>query len=167
MSCAAKGRHQSPVDIPAKVNEPIKHVVNFDYTSGPANVVNNGHSIQVNVADGSYMTIDGTAYKLLQFHFHTPSENTVDGLHYPMETHFVHKNDAGHLAVVSVMVRRGAGSVIDKLPKPDQKGAKAAVKQINAADVLPGKKSFKTYSGSLTTPPCSEGVTWIVMNGRR
>ena len=157
------GKEQSPVDISTATRSTASNIA-FDYRPGPTRVVNNGHSIQVNVAKGNKLKIGEKTYHLLQFHFHTPSENTVGGLHYPMEAHLVHADDNGALAVISVMVRVGAEGLIDKLPRPPKAGDKADGGTLNAAGLLPTDKSYNRFRGSLTTPPCTEGVTWIVMS---
>ncbi|MEQ8825207.1 MAG: carbonic anhydrase family protein [Filomicrobium sp.] len=157
-----KGQAQSPIDLPIKSAPGASDIV-FDYRGGPANVVNNGHTIQVNVAKGNVLKIGARTYRLIQFHFHTPSENTVDGLHYPMETHLVHADDQGRLAVVALLVKSGATGVIDSVPRPAKKGETGTIDQINPSDLLPKEASHFAFAGSLTTPPCSEGVSWIVM----
>ncbi len=164
--CGA-GRVQSPVDIPT--NSPIiKTSVSTAYAARPgATVVNNGHTIQVNVPAGNQMKVNGKVYNLLQFHFHTPSENRINGTQYPMEMHMVHKSNDGALAVLAVMLRGGgSGNLIDRLPTPAKAGSQQMIKgfQVNPAKLLPGKPSHFAFTGSLTTPPCSEGVTWIVMS---
>ncbi|MFY0610887.1 MAG: carbonic anhydrase family protein [Hyphomicrobiaceae bacterium] len=156
------GKHQSPIDIPRAAGKGGAKVT-FDYQAGSATVVNNGHTIQVNVAKGSKLSVGKRSYRLVQFHFHTPSENTVDGLHYPMETHLVHADEKGRLAVVALMVRIGDRSLIDRLPKPTEVNVMTSTGKINPAKLLPSDKSHYAFTGSLTTPPCSEGVNWIVM----
>ncbi len=161
-TCGA-GRQQSPIDIPTMTGGGAPQLT-FDYGKGRATVVNNGHTIQVNVAKGNSIKIANRTYRLVQFHFHTPSENTVDGLHYPMETHFVHVDDKGRLAVVAVMVKVGVRGLIDELPKPRLRGSKAKTKgAIDPVSLIPSDRRHYAFKGSLTTPPCSEGVTWIVM----
>lgn len=157
------GQTQSPIDIPSDTGLGAPKIT-FNYTSGPATVINNGHTIEAKVAKGSTIEIDGRTYNLLQFHFHTPSENTVDGLHYPMETHFVHADKSGKLAVVSVMVKAGTNGLIDSLPKPEKAGSSVAVEsEINPVALIPSDRRHYAFKGSLTTPPCSENVTWVVM----
>lgn len=157
------GKNQSPINIEGKTGAGSIEV-SFSYGAGPASVVNNGHTIQVNVAQGNSVTIDGNAYDLVQFHFHTPSENTFGGLYFPMETHLVHKDEAGNLAVVAVMIKFGASSIIDELPTPAEAGQTVkAESDVNPAALLPKNREHYAFTGSLTTPPCSEGVKWIVM----
>ena len=139
------------------------------------NVVNNGHTIQFNYQPGSSITIGGKRYDLLQFHFHSPSENTVDGQPYPLEMHLVHKSADGRLAVVGVFFQAGrdsgghGGDGNDSLANvfgalPGKSGLTLTGNaDINAADLLPRDRGYYHFMGSLTTPPCSEGVGWFVM----
>lgn len=161
--CGA-GREQSPIDlnnaIPAVVGDPV-----VQWQRTPLVVVNNGHTIQVDVAAGSSMILDGAVYQLLQFHFHHPSEHTVDGIAYPLEVHFVHKGAAG-LAVLGVMFQEGPpnptlGAIWDLMPaKPGQ--VRDPVAMLAPEALLPADATTWRYAGSLTTPPCSEVVSWVV-----
>lgn len=161
-SCAA-GRQQSPIDISGEMAA-SSTPISFDYEAGEASIVNNGHTVQVNVAPGNELTFGDGSYELLQFHFHTPSETTFEGLHYPLEAHFVHRNAEGQLAVVAVMVRGGAAGPIDTLAIPEQAGEPEAMgPAVNPRDFLPEETGYISFDGSLTTPPCSEGVRWIVL----
>ena len=168
--CAA-GTEQSPIDIPASANADTRRMpIDFDYRPVPLNVKNNGHTIQVDYAPGSTMTVRGVTYDLLQFHFHVPSEHTVDGDSYPMAGHLVHgrpNGDGLDLAVVGILMAEGdANPVIqgiwDHMPAT---AATVPVKgaSIDAADLLPDAREYYAYDGSLTTPPCSEGVKWHVL----
>ncbi|ELS31667.1 MULTISPECIES: carbonic anhydrase [Pseudanabaena] len=158
------GRDQSPIDLKNAVEStPAK--IDFDYKSSPLVVVNNGHTIQVNYAPGSSVTINGEKYSLVQFHFHTPSEHEVNSKALAMELHLVHRNEAGKLAVVGVMLTKGAANpLIDTIWKniPSAGKTDTVSSNINATDLLPKGKSYYSYDGSLTTPPCSEGVKWNV-----
>jgi carbonic anhydrase len=157
------GREQSPVDISGEMDTAATPI-SFEYTAGKASVVNNGHTVQVNVAPGSKLSFGDGEYDLLQFHFHTPSETTFEGLHYPLEAHFVHRNAEGKLAVVAVMIRPGAAGSIDTLPVPELAGETTEIQgAIDPEDFLPPETGYITFDGSLTTPPCSEGVRWIVL----
>lgn len=164
------GGSQSPINISVKNTvhttglEPIK----FDYKSSAVSVINNGHTVQVNIEEGSTITIDEKVFELKQFHFHAPSENHIDGKEFPLEAHFVHAAEDGSLAVVAVMFKDGKDNpIINKVWKkmPHKMGEKVAcklsAKMIN--DMLPADKSYYRFDGSLTTPPCSEGVRWFVM----
>jgi carbonic anhydrase len=161
-----RGVDQSPIDITGAVKgKPIQ--IAFNYKSSPLNVVNNGHTIQVNYAPGSTISIDGTEYALLQFHFHTPSEHKIAGKTAAMELHFVHRNAAGKLAVVGVMMNEGKEhpliAQVWKAIPPTGKTNAMSNRSINASHLLPPSKSYYTYDGSLTTPPCSEGVKWHIL----
>lgn len=162
------GTHQSPVDI-----RDAKHMdapaVAMKYQATPLKVVNNGHTIQVNYAGGSTLTVDGKVYELAQFHFHNPSEHTQNGKPALMEAHLVHKAADGSLAVVGVFLKEGAENpVLARIwpHLPSEVNHEKAVEgtQVNVDDLLPAKRAYFNYSGSLTTPPCSEGVTWLVMD---
>ncbi|PSB54622.1 carbonic anhydrase [Chamaesiphon polymorphus] len=160
------GKNQSPIDITGAVTgQPVQ--IAFNYQSSPLAVVNNGHSIQVNYNPGSTISIDGEEYQLLQFHFHTPSEHKIAGKAAAMEAHFVHRNAAGKLAVVGVMMNEGRENpLISKIWKAIPPiGQTKAIDNItiDAAHLLPNSKSYYSYTGSLTTPPCSEGVNWAVL----
>jgi len=162
----SEGKTQSPIDLSNATPEALSEI-KFDYKASKLNVVNNGHTVQVNYDGGSSVEVDGSEYKLVQFHFHTPSEHTVDGKSYGNEMHLVHKNDKGQLAVVGVLIDKGAENAAYKaiwsnLPEVAN-DKKSADVDINAALLLPEEKSYFTYAGSLTTPPCSESVKWIVL----
>ncbi|RMF24467.1 MAG: carbonic anhydrase family protein [Cyanobacteria bacterium J083] len=162
------GRDQSPIDI--NIDEAIKSTpakIEFNYSSVPLVVVNNGHTAQVNYQPGSSVKIDGEEYELLQFHFHTPSEHTVSEKASAMELHLVHRNSKGELAVIGVMMEEGlANPFIDKIWQhiPLEPRVNEVEKMtFNAQDLLPKDISYVSYAGSLTTPPCSEGVKWHVL----
>lgn len=161
------GSLQSPIDIPRHVASSTA-AIEFHYRSTPLELINNGHTIQANYAPGSYILLDDERFELLQFHFHGLSEHTVGGRPFAMEAHFVHQSASGHLAVVGVFLKQGAtnpflGSLWDHLPQEaNQKEAPTGV-SINGADLLPEDRSLIQYSGSLTTPPCSEGVFWNLL----
>lgn len=163
-----KGQNQSPIDISAPSESPLAPI-KFDYQTIPLNIVNNGHTIQVNAPKGSTITVGDKKYELLQFHFHSPSEHKSGGKASDMEVHLVHKNQEGQLAVVGVFINKGKENPLVKTiweHLPAKAGAEEAVKgvMINPADFLPASRTYSNYPGSLTTPPCSEGVNWIVMN---
>ena len=163
----ALGKTQSPIDIrnpvPATL-EPIE----FDYQPTPLHIIDNGHTIQVNYAAGSSITVGGQRYELTQFHFHKPSEERVGGKRYPMVVHLVHKNAEGALAVVAVLLKQGNQSALVKtlwanLPAEKEEERVVEKTSINAARLVPSNHAYYTFAGSLTTPPCSEGVTWFVL----
>jgi carbonic anhydrase len=161
------GRKQSPVNI-AKFYQEDLPVIEPRYGSVPLSVVNNGHTLQFNYAPGSGFVVDGLGYRLKQFHFHTPSEHYIDGAPYPMELHFVHQSDDGSLAVIGVMIKAGAhNKFIEALWQnaPLNAGGEKTIAdvQLSAADLMPKALDYYRYDGSLTTPPCSEGVQWMVL----
>ncbi len=160
------GVEQSPVDLTSAAMFDLVNIT-FDYTDSNVNILNNGHTIQVNYDEGSSIDVDGHPYNLLQFHFHAPSEHAVDGTLYPAEMHLVHADEDGNLAVVGVFIAEGEENpafvpVWDNLPA-EETDALATGMMVNAADLLPTEQVFYRYNGSLTTPPCSEGVLWSVM----
>ncbi len=160
------GKMQSPVDIRDDQAGALSAIeFNYQAVSNPQ-VVNNGHTIQVNYAAGSYAVIHGKRYDLLQFHFHSPSEHTLYGKPADMVAHLVHKAADGELAVVAVLFNKSSENAVLKpvwegMPHHEGKGTVMAT--INAADLLPADHSYFHYVGSLTTPPCSEGVKWQVL----
>jgi carbonic anhydrase len=130
--------------------------------------VDNGHTIQVNVDAGDTLTLGDQVFNLLQYHFHSPSEHTVNGEHFPMEMHLVHQSTAGALAVIGVFIEEGEHNaafdpVWGKMPMETGANVKIEQVQVNTDDLLPTDTASWRYHGSLTTPPCSEGVRWIVM----
>ena len=160
----AKGTHQSPIDI-VNVGRAEPMLVNFHEKATSAHVINNGHTVQVNVIGAGGISVGGKEYTLKQFHFHTPSENHIDGKTYPMVAHLVHQSDDGKLAVVAVMFEPGKSGLIDSLPHPDVAGQKIALPAgFDVAAMLPASKANYQFNGSLTTPPCTEGVQWIVLS---
>lgn len=160
------GKNQSPIDISGAVKKNLP-AISFEYTDVPLMVENNGHSIKVSTSGGGSITVDGKKYNLIQFHFHEPSEHTVNGKAAAMVVHLVHQNDEGKLAVVGVLMEKGAENPLIKsiwsvMPiKPGKPEVHSA--RINAGKLLPAKRSYYAYEGSLTTPPCSEGVKWMVL----
>lgn len=165
----AVGTRQSPIDIREGIAVDLEKIA-FDYRPSSFSVLDNGHTIQVNVAAGNGLTVMGRRYELVQFHFHRPSEERVNGKQFDMDAHLVHKDAQGRLAVVAVLLERGADNRPQPLIQtiwanlPLEKGeALAAQGQIDLNQLLPADRSYYTYMGSLTTPPCSEGVLWMVM----
>lgn len=161
------GKSQSPVDISGAQGAALP-VIAFDYKPSPLRIVNNGHAIMVSYARGSSITVDGNTFQLLQYHFHTPSENMVDGKHFPMEAHFVHKDKDGKLAVIGLFLTEGEKNEIlqrvwDHMPKEEGKEMAFDDTIVNAMDLLPKDMAYYRFDGSLTTPPCSEGVSWLVL----
>ncbi|NOX42581.1 MAG: carbonic anhydrase family protein [Gammaproteobacteria bacterium] len=161
----SEGKRQSPINIDRSVSADLG-TIEFNYNDTKIEVVNNGHTIQVNNSADSSIKIGAGKFELLQFHFHSPSENTVGNKPFDMEMHLVHKNDQGELAVVGVFLKTGgANNQLSKFWKemPKSKDKKMLTASINPKDLLPANKSFYHFKGSLTTPPCSEGVSWFVM----
>ena len=160
------GHAQSPINIKSVQKSQESHL-EFSYEPTPLEIVNNGHTVQVNYQEGSSVNIEGNQYQLLQFHFHTPSEHTRAGRASAMEIHLVHRNDQGELAVVGILVEEGkANSAIAEIWQntPSEPGKSFVSKAtINAADLLPKNSAYFSYSGSLTTPPCSENVSWNIL----
>ena len=164
----AEGANQSPIDLVADVNADLPEL-EFEYYGSPVDEINNGHTIQQNIKPGSFFRIpdQGVSFELKQFHFHSPSEHTIDGRSFAMELHFVHADENGALAVVGVMIDEGdEHPVLSKLWSfmPEQVGETS--KQpigIEETNLLPPTHEYFMYGGSLTTPPCSEGVRWIVL----
>ena len=159
------GLEQTPIDLNGGIKGDVGSV-SYDYRPLPLRVVNNGHTIQVNADPGRACVIGDTRYELLQFHFHHPSEHLLAGNGFDLECHFVHKSSAGALAVVGVFIKPGAVSaplkaLFDKMPKAE--GPEVAIgESIDPAALLPKAGGYFRYMGSLTTPPCSEGLTWTV-----
>lgn len=162
------GMNQSPVNIDKTFNAHISPL-DVNYSDGPVTLINNGHTVQAGLktTTADTLTIDGTRFTLQQFHFHAPSENTVHGKHYAMEMHLVHKDANGAVAVVAVLFDKGAANPeLEKLwammpEKAEQKARITTAMDLN--NLLPADKTYWRFSGSLTTPPCSEGVTWMVL----
>ena len=163
---ACSGSNQSPVNLTGFIEAGLPPI-EFNYESGGYNVLNNGHTIQVNYSPGSHINIDGQAFELKQFHFHAPSENHINGTSFPLEVHYVHANDQGQLAVVAVMFKQGKENKALKgawLGMPKIAGKKISYSSsFNANKLLPHNKDYYRFNGSLTTPPCSEGVRWLVL----
>jgi carbonic anhydrase len=161
------GQHQSPIDI-TKTEKAKLDVIEFHYQTSPLKVTDNGHTIQVSYAPGSFITVGGHQYNLMQFHFHHPSEEKIHGKKAAMEAHLVHSDADGKLAVVAVLLQQGSAnpavrSVWQNLPKERNALHEVDNVSVNAADLVPPDHGYYTFTGSLTTPPCSEDVTWFVM----
>jgi carbonic anhydrase len=161
------GKLQSPIDIHGAQAANLQ-AIKFDYKPSALKIIDNGHTIQVNYAPGSSIDVGGARYELVQFHFHKPSEEKINGKSSAMVAHLVHANSAGQLAVVAVLLDPGGASeLVDSLwkniPKEKEKEVVVANVTIDAARLLPESRGYYTFQGSLTTPPCSEGVTWFVL----
>ncbi|WOH38660.1 carbonic anhydrase family protein [Thalassotalea fonticola] len=160
------GNNQSPVNLTGFIEAELSPI-KFNYNAMAKEILNNGHTVQVNLNSGSNINVDGNSFDLLQFHFHAPSENHINGTSYPLEAHFVHADKSGNLAVVAVMFEQGGenkGLMPAWQQMPKHEGDKHALTaKFNGADILPENKDYYRFNGSLTTPPCSEGVRWLVM----
>jgi carbonic anhydrase len=162
------GKKQSPVNLGWSPPEPGAPIELY-YRSSPLKVIDNGHTIQVNFPEGSYANIRSKRFELLQLHFHSNSEHTLSGRPFPMEAHLVHKSKQGKLAVVGVMLVEGRhNDTIEQIWQniPDEKGKEELIdaERINPINLIPDGFHYYHYMGSLTTPPCSEGVNWNVVN---
>ena len=145
-----------------------KDTLSVDYKEGPLKMLNNGHTIQVNIEPGSTLTIGKESFDLLQFHFHRPSEEQVDGKNASMVAHFVHKSKDGKLAVIGVMLNEGKDSAAIKtlwanLPPKEGEEFLPPKVTFNPASMMPKEMAFYNYEGSLTTPPCTEGVQFYIL----
>lgn len=161
------GKEQSPINISSlqaidKVNN-----LTLGYRSDSKNVVNNGHSLQLNFDNTSYVSFNSTKYNLLQAHFHTPSEHHLDGIKYPLEGHLVHKNQNGDLLVIGVFFKEGTKNpILESMLKSysTKIDNKVPLEKLNPKMLLPTKYDFYSFKGSLTTPPCTENVQWVILD---
>ncbi len=162
----ASGQRQSPIDIRDGLAVDLEPV-HFNYQPGHFSVLDNGRTVQVDPAPGSSIEVGGRRYQLVQFDFHRPSEERIDGRRFEMSLHLVHRDEEGRLAVVTLLVAKGAAQPVvqqvwNNLPlEPGE--AQPAQEMLDPAKLLPTDRSYYTYMGSLTAPPCSEGVRWIVL----
>lgn len=163
------GRNQSPIDLRDAKAVGTQGLADLDirYRDVPLKVENNGHTVQVNYPLGSYIKVGGKRYELLQYHFHTPSEHKKEGFHYPMELHMVHRDGDGNFAVIGVIFQEGEendslNTLLKVLPKKPGKQKIYSGLSLNPVYFIPANTEFYKYSGSLTTPPCTEGVYWMV-----
>ena len=162
----ASGNRQSPIDLRDGMKVDLEPIV-FDYKPSGFSVIDNGHTVQVNVGPGNTITLQNRSYELVQFHFHRPSEERINGKGFEMVIHMVHKDVEGKLAVVAVLLERGkeqnmVQTVWNNLPLEKNDTVTPSI-VLNVADVLPSRREYFTYMGSITEPPCSEGVLWMVM----
>lgn len=158
------GIEQSPIDLARPISSELGDVA-IAWQAGPGVVENNGHTIEVKTAPGNAVEIAGTRYDLVQFHFHHPSEHSVDGARFAMEAHFVHRAGTGGLAVLGVFLVPGAenatlAKVWEKMPS--EEGEAELEEPVDLMSLLPQSRAYYRYAGSLTTPPCSEVVLWTV-----
>ena len=165
----ALGKNQTPIDLPG--NAPVDATapkLEPHYVPSPINLVNNGHTVQMDLEPGSTLNVGEKSYKLLQFHFHAGSEHSIAGRFFPMELHLVHTNPEGKAAlVIGVMINEGRHNasldpIFSNMPK--KSGEKKIVQEkFDASAFIPQNSGYYFYDGSLTTPPCSEGIKWVVM----
>lgn len=163
----AEGTRQSPLDLVNSTAVKLPAIV-FNYQPTALNIRNNGHTIEVASTEENWIEIDGTRHELLQFHFHAPSEHTLAGKSFDMEMHLVHKSKNNALSVIGVLIERGSNraafdSLLAHLPNTPGEVQRIEHITINADDLLPSARRAYRYDGSLTTPPCSEGVKWFVL----
>lgn len=161
------GHHQSPIDI-RNTKKADLQPIRFEYKLSPLHIIDNGHTVMVNYSPGSFIFVGEKKYELKQFHFHRPSEEKLDGKSFDMTVHLVHADTDGKLAVVAVLLQQGADSPLvhelwKDLPHEKDKEEFFDNIQINLSQILPSDRGYYTFSGSLTTPPCSEDVTWYVL----
>jgi len=164
------GKEQSPIDIRSAKKADLA-ALRFEYKSGPLKIINNGYTaVRVNYSpgNGNFLIVGDKRYELSQFHFHRPSEEYIHGKQYDMVIHLMHKASDGKVAAVAVLLKAGsANATIQKLwrymPKTAGKEEQIAGVEIDPAGLLPRDTSYYTYMGSVTAPPCTEGVTWFVL----
>lgn len=167
-AACSRGQEQSPIDIRgAKLNKALQPI-EFHYIAGAVTIENTGHTVQINVHPGSYIVAGGVRYDLVQFHFHNPAEHTVKGHLSDMELHLVHRSAEGKLAVVAIRINEDRGSpnaILATLWEhlPTKSGQSEAIPDmVDPGGLLPADRGYWTYTGSLTAPPCTEGVQWFV-----
>jgi carbonic anhydrase len=171
-----EGKEQSPVDLGSAVEisgTPLERSyqparLSMSHQQHAADLLDNGHTIQIDWAKGSTVTLDRVEFELVQLHFHAPSEHTVDGRHYPLEIHYVHASPDGKLAVVGLFVEEGQHDplmdpVIENLPSRPGETRHVEGVVYSVSEMFPGRDHYYEYMGSLTTPPCSEGVRWVIL----
>lgn len=160
------GSRQSPIDIRDGMKVELEQI-SFDYHPSSFNVVDNGHTVQVGVSGGNYITVQNRMFELQQFHFHRPSEERINGKAFEMVVHLVHRDAEGRLAVLALLLERGAPqatiqTVWNNLPLEKLETMQPTI-LLDPAEMLPVRRDYYTYMGSMTEPPCSEGVLWLVM----
>lgn len=160
------GQYQSPIDIRQVIDGKLPPL-DINFRTDTRTIVNNGHTIQIAVTDSDDFPLDNDSFVLKQFHFHTPSENHLFGRAFPLEAHFVHANKQGELAVLAVMFETGAENsaltpLINAFPAEEDR-VEIMKQNLDLAALFPAQKHYYRFSGSLTTPPCTEGVRWLIM----
>ena len=160
------GNRQSPIDIRDGMKVELEQIT-FDYHPSTFNVTDNGHTVQVMVGGGNFLTVQNRMYELIQFHFHRPSEERINGKGYEMVVHLVHKDGEGRIAMLALLLERGKPqpviqTVWNNLPLEKLETLAPAV-VLDPMELLPARRDYFTFMGSMTTPPCQEGVLWLVM----
>ena len=160
------GKNQSPINLTDFIESVLGPIV-MHYQVGGKAILNNGHTVQVTYAPGNTIVVDGHAFELKQYHFHAPSEHHINGKSYPMEAHLVHADKDGNLAVIAVMFVEGPANASlaqawTHMPEKADDAHRLSA-SVGAEGMLPANRAYYRYNGSLTTPPCSEGVRWLVM----
>src|SRR5580692_4915066 len=164
------GREQSPIDI-QNAEKTALPAIRFEYKNGPLKIINNGYTaVRVNYApgNGNFLIVGDKRYELVQFHFHRPSEEQIKGKQFAMVAHLVHKADDGKLAVVAVLLKAGSANMTlqqiwDHMPMTEGPEQQISDVEFNPSGLLPANAAYFTFAGSLTTPPCTEGLTWFVL----
>ncbi len=164
----AEGLHQSPIDIETHIATELDGNLEFEYRSTRVNLVNDGHTVQARPRQDNVLYVLGREWHLVQIHFHDPSEHHIDGIIYPMEVHLVHKGLDDKLAVVAIMVKEGPKNdymqtIWDSIPQTSGAHVMTDAK-VDMPRLIPLDGTVYHYQGSLTTPPCSEGVEWFVLS---
>ncbi len=168
-AACGKGRHQSPIDIRDAKSADLPPI-EFSYAPSPFGIIDNGHAVQVTPDAGNSIRVGGHRWDLVQFHFHHPSEERIGGKVFPMVAHLVHKDADGKLAVVAVLFESGPDSpliatLVKNLPADVGQEHRPDAATVDLNQLLPAARGYYTYAGSLTTPPCSEDVSWFVLKG--
>lgn len=161
------GKEQSPINIVTKKVQRSKlPPLKLTYQASDGELINNGHTIQIDLTDGGDAVFPSGDYKLVQFHFHTPSEEEINGKRFPLVAHLVHRNAAGNLAVIAILFKQGKENAALKnlfAGLPAKEGKEPLKTEFDASALLPTSLGYYSFKGSLTTPPCSEGVAWYVL----
>ena len=160
-----EGKSQSPINIQGNPRA-VQKSLSVEYLGSVESLVNNGHTLQANVTGNNRVLLDGKVYSLKQFHFHTPAENLIRSRQYPLEAHFVNQDESGNLLVVAVMFKKGNNNLaLQHLTNtlPAKGGQTPITAGLKVAELIPDTSKYFQFNGSLTTPPCSEGVKWVIL----
>lgn len=161
------GKHQSPIDIAAPIRKALP-ALKFDYRPAPLRLVNDGHTVRVRFANGSQVGVGRERYTLQQFHFHVPGGDRIAGEQFAMGMHLTHKSQSGQLMTLVLLFRLGSentalGALLPLLPARGKPERTLPHQTVDAASWLPARRGYFAYDGSLTAPPCTEGVRWLVL----